>query len=135
MTTATIRLYTDGGARGNPGPAGAGFVLYRGTEQIAEGARYLGEATNNQAEYAALIDGLKKVAALGERNVDVYMDSELIVNQMRRTYRVKDAALGKLFIQAWNIVQGLGRVTFSHIPREENSEADRLVNQAIDQGA
>ncbi|MBI5037098.1 MAG: ribonuclease HI family protein [Candidatus Kerfeldbacteria bacterium] len=135
MTPEVVRLYTDGGARGNPGPAGAGFVLYRGSERVAEGARYLGEATNNQAEYAALIDGMKKVVALGERDVDVYMDSELIVNQMRRTYRVKDAALGKLFIQAWNIVQTLGRVTFSHIPREENAEADRLVNQAIDHGA
>ncbi|MFZ6035931.1 MAG: ribonuclease HI family protein [Patescibacteria group bacterium] len=134
MTTDAYRLYTDGGARGNPGPAGTGYVIFRGNERIAAGGSYIGTATNNQAEYRAVIEGLSKAHQLGIRSLDVYMDSELIVNQLLRKFKIKDPELGKLFIKAWNLMQQFTRVTFTHVPREENADADQMVNQAIDNG-
>lgn len=125
-------LYTDGGARGNPGPAATGYVLLRGSERIAEGGTYLGTGTNNQAEYKAVIEGMRRAADLGIKTLTVYMDSELIVNQLMRRYKIKDAELRTLFVQAWNIMQQFATVTFTHIPREQNKEADRLVNQTLD---
>ncbi len=132
-----IRLYTDGGARGNPGPAGSAAVLKsfehsKEGETIATASRYLGEATNNQAEYMALIIGLQKAKALGYEVVDVLMDSELIIKQMKGEYRVKNPDLSKLFLEVWNLRQGFSKVDFHHIPREKNTEADALVNQTID---
>jgi len=127
-----IVLYTDGGARGNPGPAGIGAVLLEGGRVVAELKKYIGETTNNQAEYQALILGLEKAQAIGATEVECRLDSELLVKQMKREYRVRDAGLAPLFVKVWNLSLGFKKVTYHHIPREQNKEADRLVNEAID---
>lgn len=126
-------LYTDGGARGNPGPAGAGALLLApdGAEVEAISA-YLGEQTNNQAEYRALLLGLQAAIDNDVRELDVRMDSELIVKQMKGEYKVKNHGMKILHDQAKQLVAKLDVVNFSHIPREENGDADALVNQAID---
>ncbi|MBI4457531.1 ribonuclease HI family protein [Candidatus Uhrbacteria bacterium] len=130
-----LTLHTDGGARGNPGPAGCGAVVADAAGKVLkEHGRYLGETTNNQAEYRGLIDGLGHCKELGATTVDVFMDSELIVKQMRHEYKVKAAELAPLFLLAWNLCAGFKKVTFTHIPRARNSHADRLVNEAIDRG-
>jgi len=128
-----LLIYSDGGARGNPGPAALGVVIKdeSGTTLIAFG-EYLGEQTNNFAEYSALISGLKKAHELGATEVDCYLDSELITKQMRREYKVKEPNLQKLFIQAYNLSAGFKKVTYRHIPREENKAADREVNRVLD---
>ncbi|MFH1192573.1 MAG: ribonuclease HI family protein [bacterium] len=128
-----IKLYTDGGARGNPGPAGIGAVLKDGQDDIvAEISEYIGVATNNYAEYMALIKGLEKVKELGAEEVECFLDSELVVKQMRREYRVKDKNLAKLFTKVWNLSLWFKKITYKYIRREMNSEADKLVNAAID---
>lgn len=129
----SLRIWTDGGARGNPGPAGIGVVVKDNTgKTLAEISEYIGEATNNQAEYRALIAALHTAKSLGAEEIDVYLDSQLIVEQINRNYKVKDADLAKLFVEAWNVLQGFRKTHFSHVPRERNREADLLVNQAID---
>lgn len=128
-----IKLFTDGGARGNPGPAGIGAVLKNEDKEIvARVSEYIGAATNNQAEYSALIRGLEKAKEIGAKEVECFLDSELVVKQMNREYRVKDKNLALLFTKVWNLSLGFKKVTFSHIMREYNQEADRLVNEAID---
>lgn len=128
-----IKLYTDGGARGNPGPAGIGAVLKdEENKTIAKLSKYLGETTNNQAEYKALIAGLEKAKEIGGEEVECYLDSELVVKQMLREYKVKDKNLAPLFVRVWNLSLGFKKVSFKHIMREYNQEADRLVNEAID---
>lgn len=129
----SYQLYTDGGARGNPGPAGAGALLLApdGTEVEAISA-YLGELTNNQAEYRALLLGLQAAVDNDVRKLDVRMDSELIVRQMRGEYRVKDSGMKMLHQQAKQLVAKFDTISFRHIRRELNSDADALVNQAID---
>ena len=127
------RLWTDGGARGNPGPAAYAFVLEAddGTVLDARGVA-IGVATNNVAEYSALVAGLR---AAGERGVDeleVRSDSELMVKQMRGEYRVKNRDLQTLFLDASRLARALGRVTYTHVRREHNELADRLVNEALD---
>lgn len=124
-------IYTDGGARGNPGPAGIGVFIKIG-DQTHRHKRYIGEATNNQAEYRALILGLEKAAELGVKEVDCRLDSELVVKQMNREYKVKDKDLAQLFVKVYNLIQGFKKVTFTHVYREQNKEADQLVNEAID---
>lgn len=130
-----LELRTDGGARGNPGPAGAGGWLKNPAtgERVDEFGVYLGERTNNQAEYEALIEGLRRAKGLGATSVTCFLDSELLVEQMSGRYKVKNRDLALLFVKAWNLKTEIGDVTFQHIPRELNKEADRLVNQAIDQ--
>jgi ribonuclease HI len=128
----TLTTFTDGGARGNPGPAGIGMVIKHGAEVIEAFGRYIGETTNNQAEYKALIAVLERVFELGAEEVHCMLDSELVVKQMRHEYKVRDAGLQSLFLRAWNLVTGFKRVTFTHVPREENSLADAEVNAAID---
>ncbi|MEK9173395.1 MAG: ribonuclease HI family protein [Patescibacteria group bacterium] len=126
-------IYTDGGARGNPGPAALGVVV--GDKEYSE---YLGEMTNNKAEYLALVFALKKAKALlggkkaGGAEVEVRMDSELIVRQLNGIYKIKEPDLQPLFIEVWNLRLDFGKVIFKHIPREQNKRADRLVNQALD---
>jgi len=134
-----IIAYTDGGARGNPGPAGIGAVLYaegpegaRG-EKLAEISEYLGETTNNVAEYTALEYALLKAQELKAVQVHCYLDSELVVRQMNRVYKVKDAKLQKLFVRIWNLTQQFNQVTFEHVRREKNKEADALANKAMDE--
>ncbi len=128
-------IYTDGGARGNPGPAGIGAVVYNESKEIvAEISQFLGVATNNQAEYKALIAGLKKVKELGGEELDVYMDSELVVKQLKREYKVKDKDLAVLFLEVYNLSLSLKKVNYTHVRREFNKEADKLANMAMDKG-
>ena len=127
-------LYTDGGSRGNPGPAGSGAVLFsQDGEVIAEAKRYLGQATNNVAEYTAIIIGLDLAVEHGVTNLLARMDSELAVKQLNGKYRVKNPELAKLFLQVKERAGQLGRVTFEHVRRERNKHADGLVNRAIDE--
>ena len=127
-------IYTDGGARGNPGPGGAGVVIYDTNHKvIQEHSRFLGHTTNNKAEYEALILGLEKTKALKATIVDCYLDSKLVVEQLNRRYKVKNKDLGVLFLKAWNLSQYFKQVNFYHIPREKNKKADSLVNKVIDQ--
>jgi ribonuclease HI len=131
------RLSTDGGARGNPGPAAFGYVLETedGTVLAAHGEA-MGVATNNVAEYRALLEGLRKALELGIDEVDVVSDSQLLVRQMTGEYKVKNEALRKLSLEAAGLARRLGKVTYRSVPREHNELADRLVNEALDaQGA
>lgn len=130
-------INTDGGARGNPGPAAIGYVIQGGVKKVSHG-EYIGETTNNVAEYTAAIVGLTKLKSLlGAKEalaseVEVRMDSELVVKQMKREYKVKNAALKDLFIEVSNICQSFKSVSFKHVFREDNSGADELVNKALD---
>ena len=130
------RLFTDGGARGNPGPAAYGFVLEApdGTVLAAEG-KAIGVATNNVAEYSALIAGLEKAVELALGDVEVVSDSELMVKQMRGEYRVKNPALMELSLEASRLARRLGVVRYTAVRREHNELADRLVNEALDAAA
>ena len=127
------RLSTDGGARGNPGPAAFGYVLETddGTVLDARGQR-IGVATNNVAEYRALVAGLEAALARGVTELEVVSDSELLVKQMRGEYKVKNAALRALHDQAASLARELGDVTYTAVRREHNELADRLVNEALD---
>ena len=127
-----IKLFTDGGARGNPGPAGIGAVIKDGEKTILEANEYIGETTNNQAEYKALILGLEKAKELKAEEVECFLDSELVTKQMNREYKVKNKELAPLFVKAWNLSLGFKKIIFNHIYREKNKEADKLVNEAID---
>ena len=127
------RLYTDGGARGNPGPAASAYVLEAedGTVLDARGET-IGVATNNVAEYRALLAGLAKALELGIGELDVVTDSELLVKQMNGDYRVKNAALIDLSLEAARLAREIGRVTYRSVRRAENELADSLVNEALD---
>jgi probable phosphoglycerate mutase len=127
------RLFTDGGARGNPGPAAAAYVLEAddGTMLAAHG-QAIGVATNNVAEYRALVAGLAKALELGVGELEVVSDSELLVKQMTGEYRVKNAALMELSLEAARLARALGRVRYRAVRRAENELADRLVNEALD---
>lgn len=130
---AELILRTDGASRGNPGHAAAGVVVESPTgEMIAFGKQYLGVITNNQAEYRALILGLKTVALFHPRRVMVYMDSELVVNQMTGRYKVNDGPLKDLWREARELASALPAVTFTHVLRAKNAAADRLANEALD---
>jgi ribonuclease HI len=126
-------LYTDGGARGNPGPAAAAYVLETedGTVLEARG-EVIGVATNNVAEYRALVAGLAKALERGVDEVEVVSDSELVVKQMNGEYRVKNAALVELSLEAARLARRIGKVRYRSVRRAENELADRLVNEALD---
>lgn len=123
-----LTIYTDGGARGNPGPAGIGVFV----KDVGEYKEYIGKTTNNQAEYKAVILALEKAKELGAEELDFFLDSELVVKQLKREYKVKHPDLAPLFLKVWNLSMGFKKVTFTHVRREQNKEADRLVNEAID---
>ncbi len=126
-----LKIHTDGGARGNPGPAALGYVLeYDGKKEKFK--KFLGVATNNQAEYEAIIAALSRAKALKAETVDLYSDSELIVNQLSQKYKVKDKNLAKLFVKVWNLTLYFKKIKFIHIYREANKQADALVNEALD---
>lgn len=137
--TKKFRTYTDGGARGNPGPAGIGAVIQQFDETDQEYRtvrvvkRYLGETTNNQAEYRALIAALEAATELGATEAECLLDSELVVRQLNGEYRVKDPELAPLFLKIWNLGTGFQKISYQHIRREYNKEADKLVNEAIDE--
>ncbi|MBI2033782.1 MAG: ribonuclease HI family protein [Candidatus Liptonbacteria bacterium] len=128
-----IIIYTDGGARGNPGPAAIGVVV-----ADREYGEYIGEKTNNQAEYEAVIFALKKVKQLigkvkaKKAEIEVRMDSELIVKQLNGEYKIKEPELQPLFVKVWNLRMDFGKINFVHISREQNRRSDRLVNSVLD---
>jgi ribonuclease H / adenosylcobalamin/alpha-ribazole phosphatase len=126
------RLFTDGGARGNPGPAAAAYVLEAedGTVLDARGET-IGIATNNVAEYRALVAGLAKAAELGVDELEVVSDSQLLVRQMSGAYRIKNRALIDLSLEAARLARKIGRVRYTSVLRAENELADRLVNEAL----
>ena len=127
------RLFTDGGARGNPGPAAYGYVIEDADgATLAAHGEAIGIATNNVAEYSALIAGLKKAAELGVEEVDVISDSELMVKQMTGEYRIKNEALQELAAKARQAARRVGKVSYEAVRREHNELADRLVNDALD---
>ena len=134
-------IHTDGGARGNPGPAAAGFIIEGDLTGKKDGGEYLGEITNNEAEYRAVIIALKKLKHLvgGEKAkdsfVEIHVDSELLERQMNGEYKIKDANIKNLFLEIWNLKTDFGEIIFKHIPREENADADRVVNQILDREA
>lgn len=126
-------LRTDGAARGNPGPAGAGWIIEtpEGTV-VSEGCAYLGEATNNQAEYEALLRALEEVGPDRETEIEVFSDSELMVRQLNGEYRVKNEGLKPLYVRAVRHLLKARRSEIRHVRRGENAAADALANQAID---
>jgi ribonuclease HI len=128
------RLFTDGAARGNPGPAGAGAVIVNADGHIvAKVGKFLGDSTNNVAEYMGLILGLKRAKAMGIKELDVLADSELMVKQLSGEYAVKAEHLKPLHLEAEALLKGFADVTVRHIPREENAAADAMSNRAIDE--
>ena len=129
------KLSTDGGARGNPGPAAFGYVLETddGTVLAAHGET-IGVATNNVAEYRALVEGLRKAGELEVDEVEVVSDSELLVRQMSGDYKVKNEALRRLYEEATELADRMKKVTYTAVRREHNELADRLVNEALDAG-
>jgi len=129
-----VILYADGGSRGNPGPAGAGAYLVDPEGNcLAEVHRFLGSTTNNVAEYSALILGLHEAAKFQPKKLLVRLDSQLIVRQLEGAYRVKQPHLQKLYAEAKALLEKFPNFTVEHIPREENTEADRLANEAMDE--
>jgi ribonuclease HI len=126
-------INTDGASRGNPGPAGAGVVIYKDGKTVEGLAQYLGRKTNNQAEYSALIIGLERVLDMGATRVVVRTDSELMVMQIKGSYKVKNPGLKPLFARASELISQLESFEIEHLGREDNREADRLANRAIDE--
>jgi ribonuclease HI len=125
-------IFSDGGARGNPGPAGIGFVLKIGKNKPIEVGEYAGEITNNQAEYLAIKGGLDRALIEKVNELDCFLDSELVVKQLNGEYRVKNHGLRPIFEEVKGLAEKFEKVTFSHVRREKNKEADRMVNEAID---
>ncbi|MBP9762610.1 ribonuclease HI family protein [Patescibacteria group bacterium] len=129
-------IRTDGGSRGNPGPAGIGVVLENAAnnEVVETHAEFLGSTTNNQAEYKAVILGLQRAVVLGAKEVEVVADSELLIKQARGEYRVKNPDLALRFAELKALERQLPRVSYRHVRREYNKAADALANQAMDEG-
>ena len=128
-------VHVDGGARGNPGPAAIAAVLADGDGTVLdERSETIGRATNNVAEYRALLLGIQRAATLGARELELVGDSELIARQVRGEYRVKDASLRELHAQVKAALADFDRWSIRNVPREENAHADRLVNEALDAG-
>jgi ribonuclease HI len=132
MTPKRLTAYTDGASSGNPGPASIGAVIQDGGGKvIARISRRIGHATNNQAEYRAIIAALEEALRLGAEEVDIKSDSELVVKQLNGRYRVKKATLRPLYQKVVQLTGSLGAFSIAYIPREQNGEADRLANQAL----
>lgn len=132
--TSKLIIYTDGGARGNPGPAAYGVVIYNHSGKILKKfCQYLGEKTNNEAEYEGIIAALGEAKSLGGEEVEIRLDSELAVRQLNNIYRAKNLRLLELVMRVRNLETSFKKVKYFHVPREKNRLADSLVNQAIDQ--
>ena len=133
-----IIIYTDGGARDNPGPAAIGVVITQESQILKKYSHFIGQATNNQAEYQAVIFALKKTKLLfGKKKaktmeIEICLDSELVAKQLNHQYKIKEKDLQPLFLEIWNLILDFGQINFEYIPRQQNKEADRLVNQALD---
>jgi ribonuclease HI len=129
----SLRIFTDGASRGNPGEAGIGVLIEDSSgNRLKEIRRYLGKATNNQAEYTALLIGLKVSREMGADDISVFADSELLVKQMKGEYKVKHPLLLPLYTEAKTLTSGLKKFRITHIPRAQNAHADALANEAID---
>lgn len=136
LTPAVICLFSDGGARRNPGPAGIGFVLTNeGGAVLEKKGHYIGRTTNNIAEYTALLEGLKAAGKYSPRKVVCFLDSQLVVNQLNGSFRVKKKHLLKFVSRIKALENSFPAVEYRFIPRQKNKEADRLVNEAIDTAA
>lgn len=133
FNSGKLIIYTDGGARGNPGPAAIGVVI--GSKHYGE---YIGETTNNVAEYKAVVFALKKAKQLiskkkaGETEVEIRMDSELVARQLNGRYKILDRYLQPFFVEIWNLKLDFKKIDFVHIPREKNKQADKIVNDILD---
>lgn len=126
-------IHSDGGSRGNPGPGAIGVVITNEAGEIVHKiSHYIGRTTNNQAEYQAILSGLEAAKKLKADSVDCFLDSELVVKQLRHEYKVKDKDMASLFVKVHNLSLQFKKITFTHIRREQNKEADRLVNEALD---
>lgn len=129
-----LKLFSDGAARGNPGPAGAGAVLMDAEGRIvARLGRFLGVQTNNYAEYMGLLLGLKHARSLGVKELEVLADSELLIRQLQGRYQVKSPTLRPLYEEATALLEAFPRVKLTHVPREKNKAADEMSNRAIDE--
>ncbi|WP_373046212.1 ribonuclease HI family protein [Vulgatibacter sp.] len=129
-----LRVYSDGAARGNPGPAGAGAVIVAPDGEIIERlGRFLGNNTNNYAEYMGLLIGLERAHELGAREVEVLADSQLMIRQLGGSYKVKAENLRPLYLEALALLRGFDAVKLVHVPREQNKDADEMSNRAIDE--
>ena len=128
-------LYSDGAARGNPGPAGVGIVIKKGVDTLLEASAYIGKTTNNIAEYMALIRGLEEALLLGIKEIDCFADSELLVKQIQGEYKVKNEGLVPLHHHLKELIKKFKAFNLSHTGREENKQADKLANRGIDEYA
>jgi ribonuclease HI len=127
------KLFTDGGSRGNPGPSALGYVILDMSDgEIKKESEYLGITTNNQAEYKALLYGLKDALDHGVKELEVYMDSQLIVNQVNGEYKVKNADLLPIYTSVKDLASRFNKISFTHVPRAMNKIADALVNECLD---
>lgn len=133
--TKSIEVFTDGGSRGNPGPSGGGYGIFKAGELVAEGAHFYGEKTNNQAEYLALRDALRRTYELyADQKIVCYMDSKLAVEQMNGRWKVKSENVRPLFEEVRRIADQFESFSIKHVRREQNKLADRLANEAMDRG-
>jgi ribonuclease HI len=130
-----VQIYTDGAARGNPGPAGIGVVVKRGSQTMAEISDFIGKATNNISEYMAFIRGLEEALVLGANKIECFADSELLVKQIKGEYKVKNEGLVPLYYHAKSLIKKFKTFNIEHTVRDENKHADQLANQGIDQQA
>lgn len=134
MNHEPLTIYCDGGARGNPGPAAYGFVARSGGKIVKEGNGYLGVATNNFAEYTAVVEALKwaKEKFYGQ-DIKFFLDSLLVASQLSGTYKVKNPTIREFVFKIRTLESDFGQITYTHVPREQNKDADRLVNEALDE--
>lgn len=128
-----IKVFCDGGARGNPGPAAYGFVVYKDNQAVKKGNGYIGIATNNTAEYTAIIGALIWLKNHYQRqDLQFYLDSKLAVSQLSGLYKIKNANIRNLIFKIRELETEFGQINYQHIPREQNKEADKMVNLALD---
>jgi len=128
-------IYSDGGARGNPGPAGIGATLKNEKgDLVATVSEYIGETTNNIAEYKAIIAAIEKAKELKATELECFLDSELVVKQLNKEYKVKNKGLAPLYIKIYNLSHSFKKISYTHVRREFNKEADALANEAMDKG-
>ncbi len=131
-----IKIYTDGGSRGNPGPSASGFVIYDADDKtIVRSASYIGVTTNNQAEYISIRNALQYACKLSPKEVHAFMDSQLVINQLNGIYKVKNQDLWPIYKAVKDLSAKLPKITFSHVPRENNKVADALVNESLDKSS
>ncbi|MFH1397663.1 MAG: ribonuclease HI family protein [Candidatus Omnitrophota bacterium] len=127
----SLDIYVDGASKGNPGPSGIGVIICRGAETIKNISCYIGNATNNAAEYTALIYGLQECLILKAENISIFTDSQLMHRQINKEYKVKNMNILGLYNQATRLMSGFKKVSVKHIPRENNKGADKLATQAV----